>query len=428
MTHQSGLQNLRKQYLSLYPPHLIQLDLEPRLTLARNQGWIYDHLLSSDSLAAQYPPASDYQRKFWKLLVAALDVELRDDRAVEEELELDDRIAEHYTELIFQSTNPLDVPGPSYKTYIYNTSPYSAGSNFVPPSEEKAITLLEAQTTIEAGSTGLRTWTASLHLATLLSLDDSLLDPPFPPIGAPSGSSTPSSRPTGRTNLLELGAGTGFLSCFLAQTGRRTIWATDIGDEDGGDLNNEEESEERGRLEKGGGRIQEDRVDGLRRGPLKSLKSNLRINRQRFHSESRVIPRSLDWFDSVPPNDDSAQSAAEPYEAACAFSKSLPTDLVLLAADVIYDPDLVAPLVATLKMFLSQTDDEVGLTKKRFGLLAATVRNQETTDLFERECERTGLKVHVVRSPILPDSAATPMFWNASTWEGQDVKVVKIYV
>jgi hypothetical protein len=38
-------------------------------------------------------------------------------------------------------------------------------------------------------------------------------------------------------------------------------------------------------------------------------------------------------------------------------------------------------------MFLSQTDDEVGLAK-RFGLLAATVRNQETTDLFERECGR----------------------------------------
>lgn len=86
MPHQANLQDLRKQYFSLYPPHLIQLDLEPRLTLARNQGWIYDHLLSADSLAAKYPPASDYQRKFWKLLVAALDVELRGDRAVDEEL------------------------------------------------------------------------------------------------------------------------------------------------------------------------------------------------------------------------------------------------------------------------------------------------------------------------------------------------------
>jgi hypothetical protein len=99
-------------------------------------------------------------------------------------------------------------------------------------------------------------------------------------------------------------------------------------------------------------------------------------------------------------------------------------------------------------MFLSQTDDEVGLAK-RFGLLAATVRRRPTClsenavgsccpdDPARRpaeglDCrlliERTGLKVHVVHSPILPDSADTPMFWNASTWEGQDVKVVKIYL
>ena len=43
----------------------------------------------------------------------------------------------------------------------------------------------------------------------------------------------------------------------------------------------------------------------------------------------------MDWFDSVPPDHNSGQSAVEPYEAACAFSKSLPKDLVLLAADVV---------------------------------------------------------------------------------------------
>lgn len=43
----------------------------------------------------------------------------------------------------------------------------------------------------------------------------------------------------------------------------------------------------------------------------------------------------MDWFNSVPPDHNSGRSAAEPYEAACAFSKSLPKDLVLLAADVV---------------------------------------------------------------------------------------------
>lgn len=86
MDTSADLQTLRKQYFSLYPPHLIDLELQPRLTLARNQEWIYHHLVSSQSLAERYPPADDYQRKFWKLLVAALEDELRDDQAVLEEL------------------------------------------------------------------------------------------------------------------------------------------------------------------------------------------------------------------------------------------------------------------------------------------------------------------------------------------------------
>jgi hypothetical protein len=80
----------------------------------------------------------------------------------------------------------LGRPGPSYKTYIYDspflTTPLPLidarpvsrkenhhdgaslnnvdGEEWVDQSREKEITLLEAQTTIEAGSTGLRTWTA----------------------------------------------------------------------------------------------------------------------------------------------------------------------------------------------------------------------------------------------------------------------------
>ena len=97
LSFETGLCTLRKQYFSLYPPHLIDLDLEPRLSLARNQPWIVRHLVSSSSsiptqthaglmLASKYPPANDYQKKFWKLLISALEAELRDDQAVEEEL------------------------------------------------------------------------------------------------------------------------------------------------------------------------------------------------------------------------------------------------------------------------------------------------------------------------------------------------------
>jgi hypothetical protein len=95
---ESGLYTIRKQYFSLYPPHFIDLDLEPRLSLARHQPWIVHHLVPTSSssalsssyagstLATKYPPADDYQRKFWKLLISALEAELCDDEAVAEEL------------------------------------------------------------------------------------------------------------------------------------------------------------------------------------------------------------------------------------------------------------------------------------------------------------------------------------------------------
>jgi hypothetical protein len=83
--------------------------------------------------------------------------------------DLDDRLVDIYSELLIipapstelsssvnSSTNPHTSrspnsysPEPSFKTYLYTHN-----------AEEKSITLFEAQTTIEAGSTGLRTWTA----------------------------------------------------------------------------------------------------------------------------------------------------------------------------------------------------------------------------------------------------------------------------
>jgi hypothetical protein len=37
-------------------------------------------------LATKYPPADDYQKKFWKLLISALESELHDDEAIAQEL------------------------------------------------------------------------------------------------------------------------------------------------------------------------------------------------------------------------------------------------------------------------------------------------------------------------------------------------------
>lgn len=101
---------------------------------------------------------------------------------------------------------------------------------------------------MQAGTTGLRTWTAALHCAHhFLSSPDALFG-----------------RPT--RAVLELGAGTGFLSAVLAHEGVGVI-ATDLGDDDC------EGEEDAGGLTSGDvdGGIQE----GARATPLGRLRANL---------------------------------------------------------------------------------------------------------------------------------------------------------
>lgn len=74
---------------------------------------------------------------------------------------------------------------------------------------------------MQAGTTGLRTWTAALHLAHhILHSSASIF------LSSPSVASSWRTPPP----VLELGAGTGFLSLVLAQLGADVI-TTDLGDE-----------------------------------------------------------------------------------------------------------------------------------------------------------------------------------------------------
>jgi protein-lysine N-methyltransferase EEF2KMT len=97
-------------------------------------------------------------------------------------------------------------PAPSYVSYIYK-SPHS------PDSSIRCITLYESQKVIESGTTGLRTWSASLALAhwilhhpgTTNNFLQTLLYLYFYSIGEVRGQ-----------NVLELGSGAGFLGITVA--------------------------------------------------------------------------------------------------------------------------------------------------------------------------------------------------------------------
>lgn len=78
------------------------------------------------------------------------------------------------------------------------------------------VTLAEEQKTISHGTTGLRTWGASLRLAELILVQPELVFPP------PTQPQQEGEQEQTTVNILELGAGVGFLGLFLATLGRDT--------------------------------------------------------------------------------------------------------------------------------------------------------------------------------------------------------------
>jgi hypothetical protein len=97
----------------------------------------------------------------------------------------------------------------------------------------------------------------SLHLASIILRDPKLLHyrDTYPAHQLPP--------------ILELGAGTGFLSMFLSQLGCEKVWATDLGDGDGDGDGDMDGIDNRNRARG---------LGGIRRGPLDSLIHNLELS------------------------------------------------------------------------------------------------------------------------------------------------------
>jgi SAM-dependent methyltransferase len=164
----------------------------------------------------------------------------------------------------------MSRPGSSYRTFIYHRSS---------DEKERQITLIEELAAIQAGTTGLRTWTAAyvfiytstnyrLHLAHHILHNPNLLHP--------SGL---------LPAILELGAGTGFLSILLAQLGANVV-ASDLGDFD-----------------------EDEEMEGERRTPLARLQANVELSKSPalqyaladLNPDSLESPPcvvSLDWMDA----------------------------------------------------------------------------------------------------------------------------------
>lgn len=150
------------------------------------------------------------------------------------------------------------------------------------------IETYEDGATVTRGTTGLKTWEASLSLAAFVASNPDLLNKTLEP------------------TILELGCGSGFLSLVAAHVVKRNKARLVLTDLDGEVLQRAQEAVE--------------------------------VNDVPNNVEMCVEP--LDWVE-VQHDDDRA----------CKFLNELRADLIL-AADIVFDPSLIEPLCATLNRLM----------------------------------------------------------------------------
>ncbi|KAI0257246.1 hypothetical protein BJV78DRAFT_1272308 [Lactifluus subvellereus] len=287
---------------------------------------VHDFVLSSVLLnphLLRYPPSHTYQLSFWKWVIEHLEMLLGD-----EDAEIDPRLYDRLISLVVMSKqvahDTVIPPPPSFITHYWRAAPLScplvSTDNISSLMEHRSVTLFESRTTIESGTTGLRTWRASFVLAQYLIRNPTLLV---------------------NKSVLELGSGTGFLGLIAADiqvssgrmTERDALYLTDVN----GDV--------------------------LRRCH-ENTQLSCNVSRQHGH----LTIKSLDWFDAV------AEDHAPNIRS---FLDGIKPDLVL-GADILYHPDMISPFLSTLNIALQTSTYPAG----GIAYLALTVRSADLLNSF----------------------------------------------
>ncbi|KAL6235735.1 hypothetical protein BDW75DRAFT_133222 [Aspergillus navahoensis] len=330
---------LMAQYFQQVDPHSLCLPDGPTLVSSTIQSAIYENMFNEDT-AWPLPPAS-YQTRVLKTIIARIEESISDP----EEDEIHDSLIEKWTSLL-STPKPSAIEQAQKLTYIR----YSAPVAFSPVSEsssecdgtvdQKTIITSENRSLIlSAGTTGFRTWEAALHLGTFLSTTS-------------AGNSLVANK-----RVLELGAGSGFLSFLCAKhLNAESVIATD------------REPALIGQIDDCIGK------NGLERKQIQAA--------------------IWEW--------------GQPLQVPSLFEEGgrIGFDLAL-GADLIYDSDIVPLLVSTIKDLL------YNYSVNEF-IIAATVRNEDTFRTFLDACARKALAVEQIPFQSPPSEEQTGFFHSTS--------------
>ncbi|KAI9873659.1 MAG: hypothetical protein M1830_010742 [Pleopsidium flavum] len=321
---------LRRQYLQLLEPDLLAIPSVEMLRKPNVQQLLYNEMFNSDN--SMFAPTGRYQLRVLKELVLRLESSFTDP----EEDEISDELMACLTTLMASPTLPPSTAALQKSYVTYTTPMYGPSSD-----EPSAVTTLESPSLLSSsGATGLRTWPAALSLGTYLA------------------SHTGKACVDGK-NILELGAGTGFLSIFCAKhAGALHVLATD--------------------------------GDG---GAVDDIGANIYLNG--LEGSGKMETAVLKWGHALIEELLSGQNEGRTYD-------------VVLGADVIYDIDAIPALVATLL-------DLFNKYPRIEALIAATVRNENTLKAFINACNTNNFYLQDVGFHTPPMSQQSGFFHPTTT-------------
>ncbi|KAI1086881.1 putative methyltransferase-domain-containing protein [Rostrohypoxylon terebratum] len=290
---------LRQQYMQLFEPDFLAWPSPDLLKSADVQKWLHRRLF--DPSLNPYLPSDSYQLIVLKLLLYKIKKAAGDLRRTLHRL------------LANKVLSNLETPEENvYVTFTCAPEKLDLTNGYDNDASERTITLLERRHLISGSRiTGFKTWEASLHLGSYLM--------------TATGSDLVRNK-----NVLELGAGTGFLTILLTKHLQANyVTATD-----------------------GDGKV------------VEALNENIALNGPRTQRNTRT--GTLAWGADLEGTWAEDECLIHPYD-------------IVIGADIIYDQVAISDLVSTLRRLFH-------MRPELRALISGVVRNAETFQMFKNEC------------------------------------------